>query len=77
MTDQNCKVFVPGNFADNRRTPTPNGPYDPPLPPNDPGPESLFVKISETKNECSICGERMFNSTEARDGHLNRKSCHV
>jgi hypothetical protein len=54
-----------------RQAPTPNGPFDPPLPPNDPGPDSLFEKVDEKTNRCLICGALVFNSTEARDAHLN------
>jgi hypothetical protein len=38
---------------------------------NDPAPDSFFVKLDERTNECSVCGERVENTTEARDGHLS------
>lgn len=44
---------------------------------NDPLPDSLFRKRSAETNECSICGTIVYNNTESRDGHLNRKGCHA
>lgn len=45
--------------------------------PNDPPPDSLFVRISEQHNRCTVCGDVVSNSTEARDAHLSEKGCHV
>lgn len=58
-------------------TQTPHGPYDPSLPWNDPPSDSLFVKVAEDACKCTVCGEVVANSTEARDAHLNGRECHV
>lgn len=48
-----------------------------PSPFNDPPADSLFEKVSETLNICTVCLATVSNSTEARDAHLNEKGCHV
>lgn len=44
---------------------------------NDPAPDSLFVKVDETRCRCLGCGAHVFNNTESRDGHLSRNGCSV
>lgn len=49
----------------------PEGPY------NDPPANSIFEKIDDTTNRCTVCERLVGNSTEARDGHRNEWGCHV